>query len=105
MVDDEDENAVNNSTNSHNCFPQNIIQLAKSVKSKHGWVWIGGIQGSSQDAFQAMEEAMSILKCRYAVMKEFLFFFCFHAFEKHKTFGVFLTITVSTSAHTKSHLY
>lgn len=65
---DDEANGVVSNTVSVNYFPGNIAQTAKSVKSKKGWVWIGGIQGRSQDAFHAMDEAMSILKCRYAVV-------------------------------------
>lgn len=71
LADDEDEHTFNNSTQDENSYPENILQTAISLKSKNGWVWIGGIQGTSEDAFQAMDEAMSILKCRYAVVRKF----------------------------------
>lgn len=73
-TEDENEEVLNSNTNSENSFPDNTVQTARSVKSKNGWLWVGGVQGSSDDPYQAMDEAMSILKCRYAVVQTFCFF-------------------------------
>lgn len=37
------------------------------VCTKGNWLWIGGVQGESTDPGSALEEAISKLKCRYAL--------------------------------------
>nr|XP_023013166.1 diphthine--ammonia ligase [Leptinotarsa decemlineata] len=61
-IDDLQTSSGDASINSITYFPENIIQKALSIRSRNGWLWIGGIQGTSSDAYEAMNEAMSILK-------------------------------------------
>jgi len=37
------------------------------VCTKGNWLWVGGVQGESTDPGSALEEAISKLKCRYAL--------------------------------------
>lgn len=43
-----------------------MYQEVNSAKSGNGWMWIGGIHGTSENPSEAIKEAMDNLKCRYA---------------------------------------
>ncbi|KAJ8947693.1 hypothetical protein NQ318_001531 [Aromia moschata] len=58
----KEEDIAANCNNEVNYTSANVTQRPVYVKSKDGWLWMGGIQGSSPDPFEAMSEAMSILK-------------------------------------------
>lgn len=68
LDEDGEENFTDCSVGNLEYFPVNIVQKPQSAKSKNGWLVIGGIQGESSDPFEAMDQAMSILQCRYAVV-------------------------------------
>lgn len=44
---------------------ETIEQDPLSAQSRDGWVFVGGIQGRSEDYSEAMKEATGKLKCRY----------------------------------------
>lgn len=65
---------VDNDTNEYsvdNEVPDNLKSFVAQKEScgisKEGWLWMGGIQGDSDDPGGALEEAISKLKCRYAL--------------------------------------
>ncbi|CAH1106414.1 unnamed protein product [Psylliodes chrysocephalus] len=62
---DDPQNGITPTSNIDKCsyFCENVVQEVSSVHSnKEGWLFIGGIQGTSINAKEAMEQAMSILK-------------------------------------------
>ncbi|XP_018564791.1 diphthine--ammonia ligase [Anoplophora glabripennis] len=67
IENEEDEPKYNETaTNSSevNYLNETIAQrpTITTKKSKEGWLWLGGVQGTSLDPSEAMDEAMSILK-------------------------------------------
>ncbi|CAG9819509.1 unnamed protein product [Phaedon cochleariae] len=67
LEEDEEERIPNPPTNNVNYVPLNIFQKPTSVKSKDGWLWIGGIQGNSSDSLESMYQAMNILKLELSI--------------------------------------
>ncbi|KRT83502.1 hypothetical protein AMK59_3151, partial [Oryctes borbonicus] len=67
MVDNEEINEeVSNSANVNiedtTLEIKDICQNINSAKSGNGWLWIGGIHGTSENPYEAMKEAMEKLK-------------------------------------------
>ncbi|CAG9856277.1 unnamed protein product [Phyllotreta striolata] len=61
---DEVQNDITPSGNVDGSFvSENVVQEATSAYSeKEGWLFAGGIQGTSNNAFDAMKQALSVLK-------------------------------------------
>ncbi|CAG9835836.1 unnamed protein product [Diabrotica balteata] len=61
--DADDETVLNSgSTECSSYSSEEFLQEVSSVYNREGWLLIGGVQGTSSNAFEAMAEAMSILK-------------------------------------------
>lgn len=65
LTNDEIDNSDGNSNNSP--VERSFIQQdSTSVESSDGWVFVGGIQSQLEDPALAMQEVMSVLKCKLA---------------------------------------
>lgn len=61
--DTEDESVANSDfVDNYNYSSDQIIQEVSSVRSKEGWILVGGVQGTSRNTVESMKEAINILQ-------------------------------------------